>query len=114
MDSLISYLLILPIVSFLGLYAGLLIGWMAKEELKSGKKILTYLQILLLLSIIFFLFFDFTQFSYLVFFFGLPTGSLFYLESKKKDFFSLIKGITFKYWYFLPIIIVAFGLRLIL
>ncbi len=32
------------ILIFLGLYAGLLIGWMAKEELKDGKKYLIILQ----------------------------------------------------------------------
>lgn len=53
----ISDFLIL-IICFLGIYVGLLIGWMAKEELKQGKKYFVILLKSLFVLIIFFIFYE--------------------------------------------------------
>lgn len=114
MDSLIVYLLVIPIICFLGLFVGLLIGWMAKEELKAGKRLFIFLQVLFLLLVGVFFFLDFDQVPYLIFIFGFPTGTLFYYGEKKKNVGYLIKRLLMTHWYILLIIIAIFGLRLIL
>jgi len=149
---------IVSLVCFLGLFVGLLIGFMAKEELKAGKKYFLYLQKVIFILVVFFVFYDFgfwllgllfvVFFSILlfqikkdyhrvlyfvlaaflfmsffeenmvvpalVFFYGFPTGSLFYLEEKQKKVFDLVRELFFRYWYFLLIIIILLLLKLIL
>lgn len=143
--------IILTLISFVGLYAGLVIGLLAKEELKVGKKYFVFLQKILFLLMLFFLFFelgwlwiavlfvvvfvvlfiflkkDFHRLIYialgaflffsvsltipvLIFFYGIPTASIFVLENKHNRVWGLFK----KYYLFLVLFFVLYFAKFLL
>ncbi len=95
----VNYLLIL-LVTFLGPFAGLSIGWMAREELKDSRKYFKWMRFILIfaLVVIFFIYFPQIPISLLIFIIFLI---IFINKKYQKD--SLIYGI-FGIMYYLSLI----------
>ena len=89
----LNLILVSAVALFGGFFSGYAVGWIAKEELKAGKKYFIWLKKILLIAIIFMLglsFFAsslenyFVLIASLVFLYGFPAGSLFYLRRNPK------------------------------
>jgi len=85
----LNLILVLAVALFGGFFSGYAVGWIAKEELKAGRKYFVWLKRILLIAVIFTLglsFFAnslenyFVLIAALVFLYGFPAGSLFYLR----------------------------------
>ena len=81
MDLIIYFLTIL--MTLVGIGCGIALAYIAKEELKAGKKAFIILQILLAISIFVFIFLDYHKLfilTSLMFLFGFPSGTLIIYE----------------------------------
>ena len=85
----LNLILVLAVALFGGFFSGYAVGWIAKEELKAGKKYFVWLKRIILLAIFAALVFSFSTnnigdyfvlIAALVFLYGFPAGSLFYLR----------------------------------
>ncbi|MBW2982422.1 hypothetical protein KY343_06085 [Candidatus Woesearchaeota archaeon] len=112
--AILNYLLVLGL-AFLGLFAGLLLGYIAKEELKPGKKYLVWLQNIILIIAAVLVLYSFQLHIILFILIGiLITLVLIYLQPKavigyiilaslillimeKPNFFMLTSSLTFLY-----------------
>ena len=71
------------LISFVGLSIGIALAFMAKEELKTGKRMFVILQLALMVVIIIFIFLyprDIAMITGMMFLFGFPSGSLIIYE----------------------------------
>jgi len=89
----LNLILVSAVALFGGFFSGYAVGWIAKEELKAGKKYFIWLKRILLSAIFAALIFSFSTKStenyflfiaVLVFLYGFPAGSLFYLRRNPK------------------------------
>ena len=85
----LNLILVLAVALFGGFFSGYAVGWIAKEELKAGRKYFIWMKRIIMLAIIFALVLSFFASSLenyfvliasLVFLYGFPAGSLFYLR----------------------------------
>jgi len=85
----LNLILVSAVALFGGFASGYFVGWIAKEELKAGKKYFVWLKRIILLAIAVVLLSSFVFGSSagifllvaaLVFLYGFPAGSLFYLR----------------------------------
>lgn len=99
------------LLSFTGLGCGVALAYIAKEELKTGIKLFKILQVILLLSIMVFLFSNpFTRLYFitsLIFLFGLPSGSLIMQERFRKKKISKRTYLIYSVIYIIFIIILS-------
>ena len=152
------YELAITIIVFLGLYIGLLLGVLARDELKAGKKYFVALQKILFILTVFYMFSDlgfgligtgflvffvvilfttkneyerllyfvmapflfmsfFTEFLVvptLIFVYGLPTGSLYYLRHLHRKPTDVAKLIFFQYGFFVFLVFALLAVRIVL
>ena len=130
--ELISYMLSL-VITFLGLFAGLFLAYIAPEELKPGEKYHLLLQKLLLSSILalyagyalsnltigvilFALVFLVVTYqnisSRAAYLYGFPTGTLFVKKHIKKKKWFVIKRLFLSYWFYLVLAVVIYLVKL--
>ena len=99
------------IITFAGFGVGISLAYLAKEELKPAKLLFRIMQIILLLSILVFLFFNsFTRLYFitsLMFLFGFPSGSLIMHERFRKKKIAKKTYLTYSVIYAIFIIILS-------